>query len=165
MHDTSLDELCQARPISLAGIRQVSGFGERKTELYGPLILDALARFSRGAQTAKTLEPRSKPAEETIRLLAEGRTFAEIAGIRGRQIATVVAMVADLVEQGQLAFQADWVARDTHVKIEEACARLGLKRLRTLKDALPAEVTFEEIRLVAAQLRRQQDGAPAPRDR
>jgi hypothetical protein len=42
------------------------------------------------------------------------------------------------------------------MKIEEACARLGLMRMRTIKDALPPEFTFEEIRLVAAHLRRRE---------
>jgi hypothetical protein len=78
-------------------------------------------------------------------------------------------MVADLVEQGQIGFQASWVARETTAKIEEACASLGLKRLRTLKDALPPEITFEEIKLVIAHMRfqqsREQNGAPAHQDR
>ncbi len=50
MHDTSLDHLCQVQPRSLAEIRKVSGFGERKTEMYGPAILDALERFRNGAR-------------------------------------------------------------------------------------------------------------------
>jgi ATP-dependent DNA helicase RecQ len=50
MHDTSLDHLCQVRPRSLADIRKVSGFGERKTEMYGPAILEALERFRNGAR-------------------------------------------------------------------------------------------------------------------
>jgi ATP-dependent DNA helicase RecQ len=45
MHDTTLEDLCLKRPSSLAGIREVSGFGERKTELYGREILDALRQF------------------------------------------------------------------------------------------------------------------------
>jgi ATP-dependent DNA helicase RecQ len=48
MHDTSLDHLCQVQPRSLADIRKVSGFGERKTEMYGPAILEALERFRNG---------------------------------------------------------------------------------------------------------------------
>ena len=50
MHDTSLDHLCQVRPQSLQDIRKVSGFGERKTEMYGPAILEALERFRNGAR-------------------------------------------------------------------------------------------------------------------
>jgi ATP-dependent DNA helicase RecQ len=45
MHDTTLEDLCFKRPISLAGIREVSGFGERKTELYGREILEALREY------------------------------------------------------------------------------------------------------------------------
>jgi ATP-dependent DNA helicase RecQ len=52
MHDSSLDHLCQVQPRSLAELRKVSGFGERKTELYGPDILDALKRFRNGAGVA-----------------------------------------------------------------------------------------------------------------
>jgi ATP-dependent DNA helicase RecQ len=52
MHDTALDHLCQVQPRSLADIRKVSGFGERKTEMYGPAILVALERFRNGARVA-----------------------------------------------------------------------------------------------------------------
>jgi ATP-dependent DNA helicase RecQ len=52
MHDTSLDELCRIRPSSLSDLRRVSGFGERKTELYGQQILDALKRFQDGARAS-----------------------------------------------------------------------------------------------------------------
>src|SRR5271170_7107536 len=55
MHDTSLDHLCQVGPRSLPELRKVSGFGERKTEMYGPDILEALERFRNGARVA--IEP------------------------------------------------------------------------------------------------------------
>ena len=157
MHDASLDELCRRRPQTLAELLQVPGFGERKTELYGEQILAALKSYGAGGRSAVgTLEPRSKPAEETMQLLAEGRTFAEIATIRGRQVSSVVAMVADLVQRGEIEFEPRWLGDEKRVKIEAACGQLGVERLRTLKDALPEDITFDEIRLVAARLRRQQ---------
>lgn len=155
MHDTSLDELCRIRPRSLAELRRVWGFGKRKTELYGQQILNVLERFRTGARATSDGETKSKPAEQTIRLLAEGRTFEEIAQIRGRQISTVVGMVADLVERGEWEFQAGWVDSEKQTSIAAACARLGFERLKPLKEALPPEITFEEIRLVMARLRRQ----------
>ena len=54
MHDTSLDELCRKRPGSLAELLRVSGFGERKTELYGEQILGALKSFQEGARAQGT---------------------------------------------------------------------------------------------------------------
>ncbi len=53
MHDTSLDSLCRIHPRSLAQLRTVSGFGERKTELYGQQILEALTQFRNGARATE----------------------------------------------------------------------------------------------------------------
>jgi len=156
MHDTSLEHLCRRRPTSLAELLSVSGFGERKTELYGQAILEALERFAKGARAAPLPEKRTRPAEDTLRLLAEGRTLEEIARIRGRQLGSVVSLVADLVEKGKLEFQSGWVESDKQQSIESACARLGLQWLKPLKEALPPEISFEEIRLIVARLRQQQ---------
>ncbi len=156
MHDTSLAEICRKRPASLAEIRGVSGFGERKTERYGQQILDALERFHEGARAPALLNKSSKPAEDTMRLLAEGRSFEEIAKIRGRQLKSVIDLVAGLVEKGELQFQSAWIDESKRLSIEEAFSRLGMERLKPIKEALPAEITYEEIRLVGARLRRDQ---------
>ena len=157
MHDTSLDELCRVRPRTLGELRGLSGFGDKKTEMYGQEILDALREFSRGARAAKPMEERTKPAEETMRLLSEGRSLEEIAKTRGRQLSSVVSLIVGLMEKGKLEFQRSWMDAQKQAQIEEACTRLGFLRLRPLKDALPPEITYEEIRLVATRLRLQQE--------
>jgi len=63
MHDSSLDEICRKRPATLAALLRVFGFGERKVELYGQQILDALARFRQGAGADASPEKRDKQAE------------------------------------------------------------------------------------------------------
>jgi len=47
MHDTTLDDLCLKKPRDLEELRQVSGFGEKKTQLYGDQVL-ALIREDAG---------------------------------------------------------------------------------------------------------------------
>ena len=155
LHDTSLEEICRVQPKTNAELLGISGIGERKAELYGEELLKALERFRAGARANTSLEPRSRPAEDTIKLLGEGYSFAEIAKIRGRQLSSVVGMVADLIEKGDLAFQPGWVNEEHRRAIEAACATLGLQWLKPLKEALPVDYTFEEIRLVVAHLRRQ----------
>ena len=157
MHDTSLDELCRLKPRSLGELRRVPGFGERKTGLYGRRVLDALEAFRSGARAAKQEEEKAKPAEETMRLLAEGRTFEEIAKARGRQVGSVVEMVIRLMENGEIEFQPAWVNAEKQAQIEGVLRRLGSGRLRPLKDALPPEITYEEIKLVVARLRLEQE--------
>jgi ATP-dependent DNA helicase RecQ len=158
MHDTSLGELCRVRPGSLSELLGVSGFGERKTAMYGRQILEALRRFESGARATVSRAPRETPVEETKRLLAEGRTFDEIVRLRGRLLGTVVNMVGELVEKGELEFRPGWIGPGKLAQIEAACARLGVDRLNPLKAALPPEISFEEIRLVVARLRRHKKG-------
>jgi len=156
MHDTSLDEVCRKRPVTIPELLSVSGFGEHKAKMYGPQIFDALKRYREGARMTRTPEKKSRPAYETMCLLSAGNSFEEIAEIRGRQLTTIITLVAELVESGQLQFQTAWIDDNRRSIIEAACARLGVERLRPLKDALPPEVTFDEIRLVTARLRWEQ---------
>jgi ATP-dependent DNA helicase RecQ len=167
LHDSSLDEICRTQPTSIAALLNITGIGERKADLYGQEILVALRQYREGARAAAAPEKKTAPALETLQLLAEGKSFEEIAKIRGRQVSTVVNAVAGLLEKGQLEFRPEWIERNKLAVIEAACGRLGLERLerlKTLKDALPPEITYDEIRLVVARLRRpgSQSGAPIP---
>lgn len=163
MYDTSLEEICQKPPTSLAELRRVTGFGERKISLYGDQILEALRKFREGARATPGPQKKVMPAQETKRLLAEGKTFDQIAAARGRQLRTVIGNVADLVEQGEVEFQSTWISPEKQSVIEAACARIGLLWLKPIKDALPEEITYDEIRLVVALLRRKHTAAQADR--
>ncbi len=57
MHDTTLDALCVKQPRTLSELRGIPGIGERKIELYGQEILDALARFRNGERANAILPP------------------------------------------------------------------------------------------------------------
>jgi ATP-dependent DNA helicase RecQ len=156
LSDAALEDLCRRRPSNLRELLAVSGIGERKAELYGSEVFAVFDAFRRGARAAAHQTAQVSPAEETMRLLAEGKTFAEIAEIRGRQLSTVVNMVADLVERGQLEYRIDWVGREAHARIEETVGRLGSQWLKPLREALPAEITYEQIRLVVACVRKRE---------
>src|SRR6202050_3183964 len=95
LHDSSLEEICRRQPKFFAELLEIPGIGERKAELYGNEILGSLKKFNEG-QRAKWSQREAKPADETLRLLDEGRTLEEIAQIRGRQVSTVVWGVAHL---------------------------------------------------------------------
>ena len=155
LSDASLEDLCRKRPANLRELLRVFGFGERKAELYGSEIFAAFEAFDKGARAAAREVTQISPGEETIRLLGEGKTFGEIAQVRGRQLSTVVHMVADLIEKGQLEYKMEWVGEKAHRRIAEAVERLGSQWLKPLREALPAEITNEQIRLVVAVVRRE----------
>jgi ATP-dependent DNA helicase RecQ len=153
LHDSTLEELCRRRPLTEAELMQVSGIGERKAEMYGAELLEALRNFGAGARAAAVVPPVNAPAAETLRMLNEGKTLEEIARIRGRQISTVISTVAGLVEAGRVKLDAAWISPGAQPLIEAACLGKTVTGLREIKDAVPAFVSFNDIRLVVAGLR------------
>jgi ATP-dependent DNA helicase RecQ len=158
LSDAALEDLCRKKPNNLRDLLAVSGIGERKAELYGAAIFAAFEAYARGARAAVRQAGEPSPAEETILLLAEGKTFQEIAEIRGRKLATVVNMAADLIERGRLDYRVEWVGEEAERQIEEAIGRLGSQWLKPLHEAAP-EASYEQIRLVVAKTRRKAEEA------
>jgi ATP-dependent DNA helicase RecQ len=153
LHDSTLEELCRRRPSNFAELKQVPGIGEKKADVYGAEILQALRNFGDGARATQAVTREVSPAEQTLRLLNEGCSFEEIGRIRARQVSTVVCTVANLVETGQVKLDPRWISPDAQPLIEAACLKQGVDRLRDIKDAVPPYVSFEDIRLVVAHLR------------
>ena len=78
--------------------------------------------------------------------------------IRNATQATVITMVADLIQEGTIDYRIEWVGEDVHRQVKEVTQGLGTEFLRPIKDALPPEITYDQIRLVVAYLKR--TGAP-----
>ncbi len=153
LSDAALEDLCRKRPTNLRELLGVFGIGERKAELYGAGIFATFEAFDRGERAAAPEVAQVSPADQTLHLLAEGKSFEEIAQIRGRQVSTVVNLVADLVEKGRVSYRVEWVGEEAHRLIAEAVERLGSQWLKPLREALAAEITYDQIRLVVAWAR------------
>jgi ATP-dependent DNA helicase RecQ len=155
LHDSSLEEICRRQPKFLAELLEIPGIGERKAELYGQEILNGLEKFRQG-ERASGSERAAKPGDETLGLLSQGRTLEEIAQARGRQVSTIVSAVANLLETGRVDFQPGWVSPEKQPVIEAACAKVGMDRLKALKEVLPPEITYDEIKLIVGKMRREE---------
>jgi ATP-dependent DNA helicase RecQ len=169
MHDTTLEALCRARPATLGELRAVPGIGEKKLETYGRELLQVIARHRAESKVVSHAgRPRgiSDIAAETLRLLQAGRSLEEIAQARNRTTGTIADTVARLLESDQAELPPGFIAEEKYRAIADACERLGLDRVRPIKDSLPPEFTFEEIRIVMGDLKRRakvvggKNGAP-----
>jgi uncharacterized protein YpbB len=58
-----------------------------------------------------------------------------------------------MIERGDTEFKPEWLAPELYDRIAAECQQLGMDRLKPLKEALPPETTYEQIRLVVAHLR------------
>jgi ATP-dependent DNA helicase RecQ len=162
LHDTSLADLCRKRPGSAQQLETVYGIGRAKRESLGEALLSALAAFDSGARAQIREAPTTSPAEQTRAMLAEGMSFSEIASARGRRLNTVITQVADMVEKGTIEFDPKWVVEDVRNAIEQLALRLGTDRLKPIKEALPPEVDYPEIRLVVSALRKRSGNKSSP---
>jgi ATP-dependent DNA helicase RecQ len=160
--DSTLANICAAKPGSMAELLEVGGIGERKATRYGAEILSIVngrhrrVVFARDEKPAKrSTGPRtlSEQARETLQMVGAGKSLEEIAELRGRKLQSVASMVAELVEAGRLSLQDEWIGAENKKLILDRCTELGTERLRALKDALPTEVSYEHIRLVVAHFR------------
>ena len=105
----------------------------------------------------------SGPARETLQLLENEHSFEEIARIRGVGMQTVVIVVSELVQRGDCSFREKWIPQQRYDQIRDAGLKIGWERLKPLKESLPEEFSYDEIRLVAAHQRalRTQNCAPS----
>jgi ATP-dependent DNA helicase RecQ len=162
LHDSTLEALCRVLPKTIDQLLRVSGIGESKIELYGSDILHALQCFEKGERAKNDWQAKaSSPAFQTLELLQQGMTFAEIAQRRGRKVSTVVALISSLIEGGETEFKEEWMEPEHFRKICEACRKLGMDLLKPIKDFLPEEISYDEVRLVVSHLRRRDKASKA----
>ena len=155
--DATLRDLAARRPQSLKELIGVTGIGERKLQEYGSALLEVLERFRGGARAQARVEKTTAPAEETLALLKQGKTLDEIATIRERRLSSVVELVIQLLDNGRVEFDDSWVPAEHARAIEAAVAEHGTERVKPIKDAVPPDVTYEEIRLILARMRKRPD--------
>jgi len=74
-------------------------------------------------------------------------------------VSSVVALTADLIEKGELEFQREWMPDGHYQQIREACECVGVEWMKPLKEALPEEIPYDQVRLVLAQMRREKKAA------
>jgi len=96
----------------------------------------------RKRQQRRHLQPK-----RLLRLLAQGKSFSEIAKLRERQLGTVVGTSPTWWKPGDLEFEDTWVDAAKRTQIEELALDLGTQWLKPLKEAVSTDITFEEVRL------------------
>ena len=153
--DATLHDLCVKRPQAQRDLLDVFGIGEKKAQLYGAEILAILKEYEEGRRAApkEIAERKPTPSLQTLELLKQGRSIREIATLENRQYATIAERVALLIENGLIALDPSWVAPERAAAIEQAASGKSLDRMKPVKEALPRDFTYDEIRLVFAVLR------------
>jgi ATP-dependent DNA helicase RecQ len=174
LSDSSLIDLACKLPADSESLIDVSGFGEKKIEFFGDAFLSVVKQWCKEQGIAPkklrvpTRKDRSKKsksrltstARQSFELFRAGHSLEEIAQERGIQDRTVAGHLADAVIAGKIDLE-EMVAPDRVEAIEQTARQVGSAFLKPIKEALPEDYDYNEIRMVVESLRaRDQNNTP-----
>ncbi len=159
--DKSLMEMATTFPQEQEEFTGVNGVGPVKWSKYGSQFLDVIKEFalkngiSSKAKKSKSSYVYSPNFDETIKLFNEGLTIEEIAFKQKYTSGTIVNHLEAAIQQGHAVDINRVVSKDRQDKIMEAIEKLGMQKLKPIKEYLPENYTYDEIRLVCVSYRKQ----------
>jgi ATP-dependent DNA helicase RecQ len=168
--DVSLIELSAYLPQSLDDLHQISGFGVYKVNKYGEefiavvrnycqenklhsnMHLKMSGRKKRRKQYGKVNPEPAKPLHQktgyaSLELFRQGKTIPEIAEERQFTITTIYNHLLGFIESGEIAPE-QLLEKSKIPAIKKVAITHGIASLRTLKEQLGEEYTYEEIKVV-----------------
>jgi ATP-dependent DNA helicase RecQ len=165
--DSTLLDLCTYLPITRDDISKIAGFGTFKTEKYGSHFLHPIQdycisnqlatrinqlpgrKIKRNPAPGNTAAPKSDTRKVSLELYKEGLSIEEIAERRQLSSATIEQHFCDFVSR-QLISIHQLVTETKQQQIRAAANQVGRLRLKAIKDALPDDISYGDIKLTLA---------------
>lgn len=160
-HDSSLKEMASYFPQTMDSMMDIKGVGLKKYESYGKRFMKVIIDYC----SEKDLKPievikEDKKFEidlgdryqETYDLYLEGFAIDEIAEKRDFTIGTIIKHLEKCEERGQ---DVDWskftIGADKESKVIEAINKVGPDYLKPIKELVPEDISYDEIKIVLAK--------------
>ena len=144
--DSSLKLMAQIRPTTLADFANLSGVNEYKAKQYGNSFISAILEFNQQHKLPVSLPSKSQMS--TLQLHQQGLNVLQIAQERNLAVSTVNNHLSELIEMNQPVALNKLVNADKQQAIIKAMEKLGDTTLKTIKDSLGEDYSYDEIRLV-----------------
>ena len=151
--DSSLKLMAQLRPQNIDDFANLSGVNEYKAQQYGDRFISTILEFDEQHKLPVSLPSKSQMA--TLQLHQQGLNVTEIAQQRGFAVGTVNSHLSELLEMKQPVALNKLVKADKQQTIIKAIEQVGDLTLKTIKEALGEDYSYDEIRLVRGWWRSQ----------
>lgn len=165
-HDSTLKEMASYFPRDKQSLLKVSGVGEKKFESYGEVFLSIIVEYTdlKGISSI-AIKPIEKPKKlkvredlkqrylETYNCYLEGLSLEEIAQIRKFTVSTIIQHLSKVEDSGK---EIDWdkfIDKDREQEIIETIKRVGTNGLKAIKEDLPDNFSYDDIKLVVVKNR------------
>ena len=166
-HDSSLKEMATYLPQNQDEFLNIKGAGHKKYENYGKdfigLINDYIlekdlnvAEIRRKSLTDTSTQMgnniKADRYELTYDCYREGLSLKEIAQKRNLNETTIINHLEKCQKQGRAVAWSRFIDPEKENAILEAIQKLGSERLKPIKEALPEEISYTDIRLAICHM-------------
>ncbi len=160
--DSTLREMCNQLPLDRESMLEITGVGEVKFQRYGSQFLEIIRQYAEDPASIDETGPekprksrRSKKGSSshakknkipnhilTWQQFREGMSLEEIADERDLRLTTIQKHLLRAAKEGN---EVDWdqfITSQQEEQILKVARELGAKRLRPIKELLPAEIDY-----------------------
>lgn len=168
--DASLRDMCIKYPLNKNEFLKITGVGEIKAEKYGNRFIDAIKEYIENnnikieeikiqdsVETEVQEEVKVKVKKEDTRLTTynlykQGKSIEEIAKERNLSPTTIENHLADYAKLGFEINIRDFVSEEKEKLIIKIYKEIGIDKLKPIKEALPSEISYTEIKFALSRL-------------
>lgn len=156
--DVSLKQMATYYPITKENMLNINGVGSLKFEKYGDVFIEAINNYVlendikpqdfivQPKRIKKASAPKVDTAAITYDLFKKGKTIKDIAEERGLKVSTIEGHLLKYYEMGKDVNLTNYIHPNFKDDIYNAIKTHGYTKLRVLKDALPEDVTYLDIK-------------------
>lgn len=143
-NDRALLEMATFLPQNQVEFEKINGVGPIKWLKYGEKFLNLIRSFE-----TKRLPPKNPSREETLNLYHQGRNIEQIMEDRQLARSTIISHIAEAIELGADLDLTPIISEDRQEAIRQAILEVGNEKLKPIKEKLPPDFTYDEIKLVS----------------
>ena len=158
--DKSLQEMAKYLPTSQEEFLKINGVGEKKLEKYGLQFLELIKKI-KGEESpteiiitpkkeSKPKKPSTKDSSHRIsyELFLEGKSIDEISNIRKSKFDTILNHLFKCHEEGLEVDFSRLINEEKEKIILDAVSKVGQEKLKPIKDIVPDNIEYWEIKVV-----------------
>jgi ATP-dependent DNA helicase RecQ len=166
--DRTLHDMCVRQPSSKTEFLAVSGVGDSKLERYGRRFLAEISSFLKenqeySAKQKESISSVSSPKETsdqpsylmTFEMFQDKKSIKEIASEREMSPTTIENHIIRSFEEGKGSDWSIFFTEEVESLIEKAVNEVGEKPLKPIKESLPEDVSYFQIKGYLAKRRTQ----------
>jgi ATP-dependent DNA helicase RecQ len=158
-NDRALQEMAVYFPQTQQEFVKINGVGPIKWVKYGKKFLELIcahggSRMPIEREAVVAPLQRRSSLEETVTLYQQGQGLEQIVQIRQLARSTILTHLVEAIQLGSDLNLSSLVPIERQEAIKRVIHEIGAEKLTPIKEKLPPDFTFDEIRLVAAFFRR-----------